>query len=63
MERGVPLAKGEPENPVTWDEGIAKFASLAEGTLGQERARRVVNAVRGLEDTQDFSEFAALLRP
>ena len=63
LERGVPLAKGEPENPVTWDEGIAKFASLAEGTLGQERARRVVNAVRGLEDTQDFSEFAALLRP
>ena len=63
LSKDVPLAKGEPENPVTWEEGIAKFTSLAQETLGQGGAERVVEAVQGLEHVEDFSQFTELLRP
>lgn len=63
FSKDVPLAKGEPENPMTWQEVIAKFTSLAQGSLGQSGAKRVVQAVRGVEQVEDLSKFTALLRP
>ena len=63
LSKDVPLAKGEPENPVTWEEGIAKFNSLAQGTLGPGGAQRVVEAVREIEQVEDLSQFTRMLRP
>ena len=59
----VPLAKGEPENPMTWEEVIAKFTSLAQGSLGQSGAERVVQVVRDVEQVEDLSKLTAVLRP
>ena len=55
--------KGEPENPLSWEESIAKFTSLSQETLGQEGSQRVVTAVRDLEHVGDISSFAQVLRP
>ena len=63
LSRDVPLAKGEPENPVTWEEGIAKFNSLAQETLGAGGAQRVVEAVREIEQVEELSQFTRVLRP
>ena len=63
LSKEVPLAKGEPENPVTWDEGISKFNGLAQSTLGQDGAKRVVQAVNDMEQVEHFAEFTKALRP
>ncbi|MEK9659199.1 MAG: MmgE/PrpD family protein [Chloroflexota bacterium] len=63
IERTVPYPKGEPENPLTWEELSGKFTEWASGVLGSERARRVADAVASLEDSTDLGKFAALLRP
>ena len=59
----VKLAKGEPENPPTWDETVAKFTSLARESLGDGSAEQVVDAIRELDRFEDLSEFTKLLRP
>ena len=59
----VALPKGEPENPMTWEEITGKFTSLAEESLGRSGARRVLEAVGELEQLTDFSRFTELLRP
>ena len=63
LSKDVPLAKGEPENPMTWEEVIAKFTSLAQGSLGHAGAQRVVQAVREVEQVEDLSQFTAVLQP
>ena len=63
VNKEVILPKGEPENPLTWEEGIAKFTSLAEESLGHSGAQRVVQAAGELEHVGDLSQFTALLRP
>ena len=63
LTRDVPLAKGEPENPMTWEESIAKFTSLAHETLGPSGAQRVVEAVRDIERVEELSQFTEVLRP
>ncbi len=63
INKEVPLAKGEPENPMTWEEVIAKFTSLAQGSLGAGGAQRVVEAVREVEQVEDLSLFTAVLQP
>ena len=63
FSKDVPLAKGEPETPLTWEEGVAKFDSLAQDTLGYTGAKRVVETVRELEQIEDLSQFTKVLRP
>ena len=61
--KDVPLAKGEPENPITWGEEIAKFTDLAQETLGHSGAERVVETVRAIDQAKDLSQLTGLLRP
>ena len=63
LSKEIPVVKGDPGDPLTWDETVSKFTSLAQGTLGQGGAQRVVEAVAELERREDFSRFTELLRP
>ena len=50
-ERFVDEARGEPENPLSWDAVEAKFDTLAEGAgLSSADRERAVTVVRSLED-------------
>lgn len=63
LTKDVLYPKGEPENPLNWDEAIAKFTSLTQQTLGADGAQRVVRAVRELDRVQDLRSFTEVLRP
>jgi len=45
-ERYVRYPKGDPENPLTWDEIAAKFRSLAGPVLAPERCEEVIRRLR-----------------
>lgn len=55
--------KGEPENPMTWQEIRAKFASLASRSLEKQRADRIVEIVQELEHQGNLSALTSALRP
>ncbi len=56
----VPVARGNPENPLPDDEIRAKFLDLAEPILGTRRARRLMRAVLSLEAAEDAGAVAKL---
>jgi 2-methylcitrate dehydratase PrpD len=45
-ERFVRYPKGDPENPLTWDELAAKFLALAGPVVGPDRCIEIKNLVR-----------------
>ena len=45
-ERFVRYPKGDPENPLTWDELAAKFLALAKPVLPQDQCSGIVRHVR-----------------
>jgi len=59
-ERHVTSPKGEPANPMTFQEIEAKFMDLAEPVLGRKKAEGVIETVRGLEDLNDSSRLVYL---
>ena len=61
IERNVPYPKGEPENPMTWDEMQAKFTEWSEPVIGAERAAQVIESVASLESLSSMSELTANL--
>ena len=50
----VRYPKGDPDNPLSWDELIAKYTELATAMWPAERAARVCAAVRRLETVGDM---------
>ena len=50
----VRFPKGDPENPLSWDELTAKYADLATAVWTDARASRVCEAVRALEAASDL---------
>ena len=44
-EKLTPYPKGDPENPLTWEEMAAKFHSLAGAVLSQERCAEIVRQI------------------
>ena len=50
----VRFPKGDPENPLSWDELTAKYADLATAVWTDSRASRVCEAVRALEAESDL---------
>ncbi len=63
LEEEVPLAKGEPERPLAWEELLAKFRPLAEAVVGEQAATELVALVERLEDVDDMALVARRLRP
>jgi 2-methylcitrate dehydratase PrpD len=57
----IEYPKGDPENPLTWEEMIEKFHSLSNGSLTKGRRIKIVDQVRGLEKIQDLQKWAPLL--
>ncbi len=61
IERNVPYPKGEPENPMTWEEMQAKFTEWSGPAIGVERAAQVIESVASLESLSSMSELTANL--
>jgi 2-methylcitrate dehydratase PrpD len=57
----VEYPKGDPENPLSWEELIAKFHELSSGIFDKNQRAKIVEQVRNLEKIQDFRAWAPLL--
>jgi 2-methylcitrate dehydratase PrpD len=57
----VRFPKGDPENPLSWDELSEKYRALAGTVWSQQKVETVRDAVRRLEQENDMRNFAALL--
>lgn len=51
----VDYPKGDPQNPMTWEETADKFRSLAEPVYGAEKAEKLTSFVDTLDACQDFA--------
>jgi len=57
----VDYCKGDPENPLSWNELIEKFNGLSHRGMTKERRLKVVEEVKGLEKVRDFKKWSSLL--
>jgi len=57
----VDYCKGDPENPLSWDELIEKFHGLSHRRMTKERRLKVVDEVRRLEKVRDLKKWSSLL--
>ena len=61
-EEGIILSiKGDPENPLTWEELIAKFENLTEPVFHPEKRKRIINSVRNLDRSETLDSLMSLL--
>jgi len=58
----IEIPKGEPENPVGWDDVVAKFDTLATPVFSERRRNAIVGAMAQLDTLQDIGEMSRLLR-
>jgi 2-methylcitrate dehydratase PrpD len=57
------VVRGDFEDPVSAEEIVEKFLSLAAGALGAARAREVARVVEETERLEDVRDLTALLAP
>jgi len=57
----VEYCKGDPENPLSWEEVIDKFNDLSGRSLTKERQLKIVNQVRRLERIRDLRRWSQIL--
>ncbi len=57
----IEYPKGDPENPLSWDEVIEKFNDLSSRSLTKERCLKIVDQVRKLEEIRDLQRWSSLL--
>jgi 2-methylcitrate dehydratase PrpD len=57
------VVRGDAANPVSPDEVVEKFLSLASGPLGARRAREVIEAVDAVDALKDVRDLTTLLVP
>lgn len=57
----IEYPKGDPENPLTWDELIVKFRHLTAPVFPTERIQQIIDAVRDMEQVSDLKEFSRRL--
>ena len=53
--------KGDPENPVTWDEMRDKFNLLSAPVISSQRQQEIIAAIDSLDQLDDVRQFASLL--
>jgi 2-methylcitrate dehydratase PrpD len=58
----VELPKGEPENPLTWEEVVEKFASSVRSVFSSGHQENIVKAVRGFERISEVESWIMTLR-
>src|SRR5262245_13122417 len=59
----VRYPKGDPQNPLSWDELLAKYQELGRSVLPAERLDEISQRVRSLESTPDVAPLWRLLGP
>ena len=57
----IEFPKGDPENPLTWDELIHKFKSLISPVFSDERGAEIISYVRGIESAKNLKDLSRLL--
>jgi 2-methylcitrate dehydratase PrpD len=57
----VEYCKGDPENPLSWDELIEKFHDLSGGLMSKKRRVRIIDQVRHFEKIQDVKQWSSVL--
>jgi 2-methylcitrate dehydratase PrpD len=57
----IDYPKGDPENPLTWQELIRKFKNLVSPVYSEERQKKIIERIRAFEEEEDLNSFAALL--
>ena len=58
-ERFIRYPKGDPDNPLSWDEMIAKFRALAGAVIDDEACMALIEAVR----SDRFSQLGSFATP
>jgi 2-methylcitrate dehydratase PrpD len=61
LKTRIDYPKGDPENPLTWDELIAKFQDLTAPVFDESAKGQIVDLVRSLEREGDLERLAKLL--
>jgi 2-methylcitrate dehydratase PrpD len=57
----VEYCKGDPENPLSWNELIGKFHDLSRRFITKERRLKIVDEVRNLEKISNFWRWSPIL--
>ena len=57
----IEYPKGDPENPLAWDELINKFKGLAAPVYEADKIDKIVECVRNVEKLSDVKELEAIL--
>ena len=57
----IDFPKGDPENPLTWDELIDKFRNLVSPIFFESKQNEIIERVRSLEKEKDLEAFSLLL--
>ena len=60
FEKHALTPKGDPANPLTFEEVEAKFRDLAGPVIGGAKAARIVDMVHGLETLDDSTRLLRL---
>jgi 2-methylcitrate dehydratase PrpD len=57
----IDFPKGDPENPLTWDELKDKFRNLVSPVFFEVKQNEIIERVRSLEKEEDLKDFLMLL--
>ena len=61
MRSELTYPKGDPENPVTWDEMRTKFNLLSAPVISSQRQEEIISAIDSLEQMKDVRQLASFL--
>jgi 2-methylcitrate dehydratase PrpD len=62
FSKEIDYPKGEPENPLTWDEMIGKFNYVTSEVFDTLQQNQLVNEIRNIETIVKIDELSALLK-
>jgi 2-methylcitrate dehydratase PrpD len=62
FSKKIDYPKGDPENPLTWEEIINKFNYVSAPVYDENQQQHLVNGVRKLEDFEKVSNLSVLLK-
>lgn len=57
----IDYPKGEPENPLSWDELIEKFWGLARPIYTKARVKKLIEEIKEIERRKDLKQWALIL--
>jgi 2-methylcitrate dehydratase PrpD len=58
----IDYPKGDPENPLSWEEMITKFNYVTSTVFDKKQQQQLVKGVRTLEEYETVSELSVLLK-